>query len=230
MKYVGSKNRHAKEIITVINPQNSDVWVEPFVGGANIIDKVPCRVRIGADVHPQLIKLLVAVRDGWIPPDVVTEEMYKYEMREKQNTAKCGFVGFCCSYSGKWFGGYARGNTNKGVSRNYAKEAQQNLLKQAPNLQGVELLWCPYTELEIPDGAIIYCDPPYRDTTKYSSGNFDHNMFWDWCEQKAKDGHRVYVSEYTAPDGWKAVWQKQVNNTLAKDTGSKKGTEKLFTL
>ena len=229
MKYVGSKNRHAKAILNVIKPKETDTWVEPFVGGANMIDKVPCKIRIGADVHPQLIKLLTAIRDGWIPPQCVPEEIYRYEMKEKQNTAMCGFVGFCCSYSGKWFGGYARGNTNKGEPRNYAMEAHKNLLKQAPKLRGVELYWCPYSELEIPPKSIIYCDPPYKDTTKYSVNNFDHQMFWNWCEEKVKKGHRVYVSEYNAPDGWVCVWQKEVSNTLVKNTGSKKGVEKLFT-
>lgn len=42
------------------------------------------------------------------------------------------------------------------------------------------------------------------------------------------DGHKVFVSEYTAPDDFVCVWSKQVNNSLTKDTGSKKGVECLF--
>ena len=40
----------------------------------------------------------------------------------------------------------------------------------------------------------------------------------------------MFVSEYTAPDDWVSVWEKRVNNTLTKDTGSKKGIERLFVL
>jgi len=42
MKYMGSKSRHAKEILSIIlKERKPDQWyVEPFVGGANVIDKV----------------------------------------------------------------------------------------------------------------------------------------------------------------------------------------------
>jgi len=41
-------------------------------------------------------------------------------------------------------------------------------------------------------------------------------------------GHDVFVSEYSAPDDFACVWSKEVNNSLTKDTGSKKGFECLF--
>lgn len=45
MKYQGSKNRIAKDLLKVIladeRVKNCKYWVEPFVGGANMIDKVP---------------------------------------------------------------------------------------------------------------------------------------------------------------------------------------------
>lgn len=42
MKYMGSKARHAKELLPIILKDHTpDMWyVEPFVGGANMIDKV----------------------------------------------------------------------------------------------------------------------------------------------------------------------------------------------
>ena len=45
-----------------------------------------------------------------------------------------------------------------------------------------------------------------------------------------KQGHKVFVSEYNAPEDFKCVWEKEINSSLTKDTGSKKATEKLFTL
>jgi DNA adenine methylase len=36
------------------------------------------------------------------------------------------------------------------------------------------------------------------------------------------------VSEYNAPEDFECLWSKEVNNSLTKDTGSKKGIEKLF--
>lgn len=43
MKYMGSKARIAKHILPVMLAYRKDddqLWVEPFVGGGNIIDKV----------------------------------------------------------------------------------------------------------------------------------------------------------------------------------------------
>ena len=42
----------------------------------------------------------------------------------------CSFVGFGCSFAGKWFGGYARSNDK----RNYAKMAKNSLNKKIINL------------------------------------------------------------------------------------------------
>ena len=45
MKYMGSKNRIAKHILPIMlaeaEKHNITTWVEPFVGGGGMIDKVP---------------------------------------------------------------------------------------------------------------------------------------------------------------------------------------------
>ena len=40
----------------------------------------------------------------------------------------------------------------------------------------------------------------------------------------------MFVSEYQMPEDFICVWSKEVNSSLTKETGSKKGVEKLFTL
>jgi DNA adenine methylase len=47
--------------------------VEPFVGGANVIDKVQGK-RIGGDKNEYVIALFKALQNGWIPPKNVSEE------------------------------------------------------------------------------------------------------------------------------------------------------------
>ena len=94
------------------------------------------------------------------------------------------------------------------------------------------LINCSYDEIPIDDlgkNCIIYCDPPYQGTTKYKGvDDFDHDAFWNWCREQANNGHKVFVSEYNAPDDFKCVWQKEIVSSLTKDSGSKKGMEKLF--
>lgn len=232
MKYMGSKNRHAKELLSIIlkdrNPEQ--YYVEPFVGGFNMIDKVDGK-RIANDSHYYLIELFKAIQNGWNPPDELSEdEWYDLkENKEKYNPALVGFAGFGCSFSGKWFGGYARGNQNNGNPRNYCLESKRNIVKQRELIQGIEIFNLEYDELFIPEKSIVYCDPPYANTTKYKDA-FNYEKFWNWCEKMVSVGHSVFVSEYNAPAKWKCVWSKEVHNSLDLDTGSKSGVEKLFVL
>lgn len=229
MKYMGSKARHAKEMLPIIlaNRTEGQWYVEPFVGGANMIDKVEGN-RIGADINEYLISLWQSVSIGWNAPPTFQESEYKTvrENKESYDKALVGYVGFALSYSGKWFGGWCRDGAGK---RDYVTESYKNACNQFPKLRGVQFENRGYSDLVIPDNSIIYCDPPYKDTTKYKD-SFDHEPFYKWCRQKHKEGHQVFVSEYAMPDDFICVWSKEVNSSLTKETGSKKGVEKLFTL
>ena len=76
MKFMGSKNRHSKELLPIILAgRKSELYVEPFVGGANMMDKVVGR-RLGSDVDDDLILLWAAVADGWMPPKKFSEAQY----------------------------------------------------------------------------------------------------------------------------------------------------------
>ena len=231
MKFMGSKARYAKEILPIILKDRvpNQWYVEPFVGGGNIIDKA-IGPRIGGDVNQYIIAMFKAVQSGWIPPDSISELEYNdIKTRPKQYSQYLvGFVAIGCSYSGKWWGGYARGNTSDGRPRNYCLESKNNLLAQCNGLIDIDFRHSSYDQLFIPSNSIIYCDPPYRGTTGYKI-KFNHDTFWSWCDDKISEGHKIFVSEYIAPPHWKCVWSKEVFNSLTKNTGSKRGIEKLFT-
>jgi DNA adenine methylase len=231
MKYMGSKNRYAKYILPIILKDRVEWYVEPFCGGCNLIDKVDGH-RIANDNNYYLIEMFKAIQTGWEPPQDVSEQEY-YDIHINPANYPpylVGFVSIGCSYSGKEWGGYARGDTNDGKPRNYAAESKRNILKQAKKLKDVIFTCGDYHKLDIPPKSIVYCDPPYEGTTKYKTGGFDYNRFWDWVRMLSHDGHKVFVSEYKAPDDFKVLWSKKVNNTLDKDTGSKHGVECLFQL
>jgi len=225
---MGSKNRYAKQLLPIIlaNREAGQWYVEPFVGGANMIDKVNGN-RIGADLNPYLIQALVSIRDSLneLPKTNkdFTEAQYK-ELRKSDDYSHKGYAGFAFSYSGKWLGGWRRDGEGK---RDYVAESYRNAEKQSPTLAGIKLICSGYNDLDIPENSIIYCDPPYKGTTKYKD-DFDHSAFWDWCREKVIEGHQVFMSEYSAPSDFICVWSKEVNNSLTKDTGSKKGVECLF--
>lgn len=229
MKYMGSKSRHAKEMLPIIlkGRKPGQFYVEPFVGGANMIDKVDGD-RLGADIHEYLIAMWQAVSDGWQPPAVVTEDDYNNIRKNKEDypAELVGYVGFSLSYGGKWFGGWRRDSVGK---RDYVEESRKGALKQFPRVVGVKFVHSSYDKLVMPTGSLIYCDPPYKGTTKYKD-DFDHEKFYDWCRAKRQEGHTIFISEYEMPGDFLCVWSKEVTNSLTKNTGAKKGIEKLFTL
>lgn len=226
MRFMGSKAKHAKDILPIVlkDRKPGQWYVEPLVGGCNTIDKVDGN-RIGSDSNRYVIALYKAILSGWVPPSEFSEEEYIFlkEHKDQFEDYLVGFVGFGCSYGGKFFGGYARTE-----GRNICEESKRNILKQAVGLKGVHLHHCSYTDLILPSRSIIYCDPPYQGTTQYAGDKFDYDVFWNWVRAKTRQNHSVFVSEYQAPEDFKCVWEKTVNNTLVKDTGSKQGVEKLF--
>ena len=59
---MGSKNRLAKQLSPIIQSYIDNVnckgYIEPFVGGANMIDKIKHNKKYGFDTHKYLIALL----------------------------------------------------------------------------------------------------------------------------------------------------------------------------
>jgi DNA adenine methylase len=87
---------------------------------------------------------------------------------------------------------------------------------------------CNYKDLEIPPNSIVYADPPYSGTTKYStSKDFNHDEFWNWCREKYRDGHKIFISEYQAPEDFVCIWSKEMYSSLD-IKGGKRNMERLF--
>lgn len=233
MKYVGSKSRHAKEIINAIKKtcdwDNYINWVEPFVGGANMIDKVVGKNRIGNDSNKYVIALLEYIKAGK-SPEHISESVYRLVRQNPElfDDYFVGFAGICCSYLGKWFGGYA-GNFK---ARDYITESINNLNKQKESIKDVIFCTGDYRDINIPIKSIVYCDPPYAGTTKYGNSYFDTASFWYYFTEVVHKDNQVFVSEYSIPaeyeDKYKVVWQKWVNSSLTQNTGGKKSVEKLY--
>lgn len=240
MKYMGSKSRIAKYIVPIlqglIDKNRLQVYAEPFVGGANIIDKIQCNRRIAGDAQTYLIALYDNLDKVPALPDFVTRDHYQEVQRcyRERNGAfpdwYIGAIGFLASYNGKFFdGGYAKeALTKTGTRRNYYQEGLRNLVAQAPRLHGVEFLRGDYRQTcDHLDGALIYCDPPYQGTTAYASApEFYHEEFWDWCRYMS-DRNIVLVSEQQARDDFVCIWERPVTRTL-NNAGRATAPERLF--
>lgn len=247
MKYMGSKARIAKHILPIIlKDRKPDQWyVEPFVGGANTIDKVD-GLRIGSDANKYLIAMYNMIQTLGLPNDLkdIPKELYnqardQYNGRadHKLHDSIVGWIGYMASANGRFFeGGYSgKSKTKINTVRDYIDESVRGIEKQLPLLKDISFVFEQYQNLLIPPESIIYCDPPYQGTKQYATicKEFDYPAFWQWCRDKSEQGHTVFVSEYNAPDDFKCVWQKEQGSSLrANDVinGRKQSIEKLFTL
>ena len=60
------------------------------------------------------------------------------------------------------------------------------------------------------------------------TGEFNHDEFWDIMRKWSKD-NTVLISEYSAPEDFEIVWEKQVKLDIRdKNNKKQKRTEKLF--
>lgn len=227
MRYMGGKSRISKQIAEVLNSaiDKNTSFVSLFCGSCAIESKVQTNVKILNDKHPYLIAMWQALQNGWMPPDVVTkEEYYRVKANMDENPALTGFVGFGCSFGGKWWGGYV--NDKRGY--NYCAMEKRSLLKDLPGVQSATFTCLDYRDVEIPDGAVVYCDPPYVNTTGYTVGQFDTNEFWDYMRQLSKRCD-VYISEESAPNDFECVWSQELTRTLDHNKSNQpKKVEKLF--
>jgi DNA adenine methylase len=225
MNYVGSKNRLSKELAPIIQSyidKGCKGYLEPFVGGANMIDKIKCDNKFGADINEYLIELLKKMESQKVDdiPLVPNKEEYINVRDNKNNYPKwyVGLYGFMCSYNSKWFGGFNNNIQTKQGIRNYAEESIRGLIKQVPLLSGIKFKCCSFQELNHVSNFVIYCDPPYRGTTKYATEQFPYEEFYDWCREMSKN-NVVLISEYNMPNDFECVWSKEVTTSLNNERG-----------
>ena len=244
MKYMGSKSRIAKYIVPIlqkyIDECDIDTYIEPFVGGANIIDQIKCDTRMAIDNNHYLIALFQHLQKGGELYKEVSKELYDRardsfmgRSNEKFDDWEIGNIGFLASYNGRFFdGGYGKPvyeKTKNGVRyRDYYAEGKKNLLKQSDDLSDVMFTCSDYKNIRKDlRNTVIYCDPPYNDTKRYKNAvNFDYEEFWDIVRELSEE-NIVIVSELNAPDDFEVIWEKLVSRSI-KVNDKSKAVEKLF--
>jgi DNA adenine methylase len=207
MRYMAGKSRFAKELAKAILRHTSRrvEYFEPFVGGGSVLEEMSkCfAYSYASDTHRDLILMWQALMDGWEPPRNVSYEEFKFLERQPSSALR-GFVGFSCSFAGKWFGPYARFVKPGGKLQNFADESARNLEHCISVLRNCKFHCRSYDTIPYTPLSVIYADPPYRDTYSYSP--FDSDKFWDWAREAVKAGAHVYVSEFVAPEDWVSIW------------------------
>ena len=136
-------------------------------------------------------------------------------------------IGFGLSYAGKWWGGYDSYYDNRGKEGETTRSLVNSLKKtfSKPHIKNATFTNLSYEQLN-PTNSIIYCDPPYADTTGYSAiGEFDHETFWNVMRQWSIH-NEVFISEFNAPNDFEVIWEKPYKVQMCKE--QQQVTEKLF--
>lgn len=242
MIYQGSKARMIKDILPYIQKCIDDnkikCYIEPFVGGANVIQHVSCYHRAGYDVNAELIELLRYMRNcpdlEQFPEHVsfehyaeVREDRKKPRDKQKFPISYTAGIGYFASYGGRYFdGGYGRDKTGK---RDIYAERLAYAREEALRFDGIIFGCLSYNEHNFKQ-VFIYCDPPYRGTKAYCDKSFDYEQFYGWLRKISEDCF-VLISEYSMPDDFICIWTKERKVTQKSDRKlAKTACEKLYTL
>lgn len=100
-------------------------------------------------------------------------------------------------------------------------------LQQLERLERLQVNCGSYLNYEYQDGDIVYCDPPYEGTAKYSKDGFDYKRFYDWVMSRP---YQIWFSSYQISDKrFKMVWAKGKTNLMAGASGQKQNYECIYT-
>lgn len=239
VSYHGGKQKIGKEIsiilINIMEEMNIHRYIEPFVGMCgvliNVIDKSDNKYQYFAnDINSSLIKMWKKLQTKkWIPPIECDQELYDYYKYNSKSSAEKGFICHCCSFGGIYLKGYRGKYGGKKIMD--LKNQSNKLINMGKSLHDVKFYNKDYSLFSDIKNSLIYCDPPYSIYNSYYDEkghklNFNEKIFWEWCDYMSIN-NIVIVSEYNAPEYWKVIWKREVNNT--NNNGKKnKRYEKLF--
>ena len=96
-------------------------------------------------------------------------------------------------------------------------------LQSLERLERLEITHKDYRQVDLPACCIIYADPPYKDTSGYST-DFNHAAFYSWAAHCPRP---ILISEYDMPRDIFACSEEMKHVARFSQT-NKKNTERLF--
>jgi DNA adenine methylase len=224
---MGGKNRIATQLVDAVCAEVGEVscWVEPFVGGGSVAavaaERFGCQLVL-SDVDPLTTLLWDRSSSFSLGELQMTRAEYDRLRAADGDDMLTALTAFGASWGGKKWGGFAAGG-----GRDYFAEGVRSWRRKFDAMSSASLVTSeclPYWRVVPPAGSVVYCDPPYAGTTGYRSGEFDHARFFAWCEAQTVP---VFVSEFSAPEHWRVVFERDVSRSMRSADGSSM-PEKLF--
>jgi len=116
-----------------------------------------------------------------------------------------------------------------GIGRLQHLESLERLrqLERLAHIKQLKITNLSYEKVKIatpPKETIVFLDPPYENTAKYSKG-IDYKGFYMWIDTLTKQGYKVYLMSYNSP----LICVKEFSHRSSLSaTANNKVTEKLF--
>lgn len=99
-------------------------------------------------------------------------------------------------------------------------------LQRLQNLEAIQNVVCynlSYEQVDIPQGSVVYCDIPYKNTKGYQ-GKFDYDKFYEWA---LSNKNCIFISEYSMPENFTEIYH--IDKTCSLGSNNNKQTvEQLF--
>lgn len=237
--YHGGKCRHGNEIAQVIkdiyDKQLSDNiigYIEPFCGMCgvyrHIVNLLPRKLKyIASDQHDSLILMWKALQNGWTPPKSCSIAKFD-KLKHSEPSPEKAYIGFGTSFGGIYYCGHVC----KYNGQMY--DFSSKIKTYASDMKHVKFFKREYGYYtpEKCKKYIIYCDPPYQNTTNFYRDDktfqklsFDNIKFWNWCRQMSKE-NIVIISEFSAPSDFISIYEFDSKRLSARNTDTK--TEHLY--
>ena len=105
-------------------------------------------------------------------------------------------------------------------------------LQSLESLHRLQVTSQSYADIDIPSGAVVYCDPPYHVSDKIlyeGTARFDHGAFYDWCVRVSKT-NPIFISEYSIEDDRFEVVAEKQKMTSINQKKSFNVTERIYTV
>ena len=98
-------------------------------------------------------------------------------------------------------------------------------LESLESLERLQSFSTDYQNVKIYKDSVIYCDIPYENTDGYTTGGFDYERFYSWCEKQTEP---LFISSYRMPeDRFVCIATFKHRSTLSA-TANNKVLEKVF--
>lgn len=183
----------------------------------------------GSDINRHLIVMIHGLQDGSFQPvrdtaDLANDEAYAKLREQKEYSAVKTFVGYSLAFQSQFF------QSKKGYDFKYFEKAATDLEQLIPFYKNIHVKENNYDDASAfneisAQGTVkllIYCDPPYKDTTQFGSHyhrqwrrldpvsealckKFETDAFWEQARKWVRQGHIVIVSELEAPEDFIAI-------------------------